>query len=124
MKYILMMFLVAVFAVSCGGEKQAPAMKHEDHAAMEKPQAAADGEKIIYYTCPMESHKHIHSSAPGTCPECNMTLVPGVITSEDKMEYYGCPMLIHSHIRHDKPGRCEECKMELKPMRLKKPETM
>jgi len=120
MKYLWMTALLAVFVVSCGGKKEAPAMQQDTHAAMEKTKAPSNGEKIIYYTCPMESHKHIHSSTPGTCPACNMTLVPGVITTEDQMEYYGCPMEIHSHVRHDAPGRCEECKMELKPMRLKK----
>ena len=121
MKHLLMILLVAVVVISCGGQKEAPAMKHDDHAAMEKTKAPADEEKVIYYTCPMESHKHIHSPAPGYCTECKMELVPGVITAEEKMEYYGCPMLIHSHVRQEEPGRCAECKMELKPMRLKKP---
>ena len=120
MKYLWMTALLAVFVIGCGDEKQAPAMKHDNHAAMEKTEATADSERMIYYTCPMESHKHIHSREPGTCSECNMTLVPGVITSEDKLEDYGCPMLIHSHVRQEGPGRCDECKMELKPMRLKK----
>ena len=122
MKYLWMTVLMGVFVVGCGGEKETAAANHDghNHTAMEKTVAPADGEKLIYYTCPMESHKHIHSSEPGTCSECNMTLVPGVITTEDKMEYYGCPMLIHSHVRQDSSGRCAECKMELKPMRLKK----
>ena len=126
MKYLWMTLLLAAFVVGCGGEKQAPTMKHDghDHAAMEKPQATEDVEKLIYYTCPMESHKHIHSAEAGSCSECNMTLVPAVITAEDKMEYYGCPMEIHSHIRHAEAGRCEECKMELKPMRLAKASDM
>jgi len=118
MKYLWMTALLAVLLIACGKEKPVPAMKHENHTEMEMSKATADGEKIIYYTCPMESHKHIHSSEPGVCPECNMPLVPGVITTEDKMEYYGCPMEIHSHVRQDAPGRCEECKMVLKPMRL------
>ena len=60
----------------------------------------------------MESHKHVHSAEPGNCPECNMTLVAGVTTTEEKREYYGCPMEAHSHVRSDKPGSCEECGME------------
>ena len=128
MKFLLMTLTIVALMVSCS-DKEKPVvmntnnhgdMKHDDPAAMEKTMAVSDGEKLIYYTCPMESHKHIHSSEPGVCPECNMTLVPGVITSVDKLEYYGCPMEIHSHVRQDAPGRCPECKMELKPMRLKK----
>lgn len=120
MKYLWMIVILAALVVSCSSEKDAQAMKHDGHeqATMEKSQARIDGEKIIYYTCPMESHKHIHSSEPGMCSACNMKLVPGVITSVDKMEYYGCPMEIHSHVRQDTSGRCAECKMELKPMRL------
>ncbi len=33
-------------------------------------------EKLVYYTCPMESHKHIQSAEPGKCPECGMKLMP------------------------------------------------
>lgn len=121
MKYILIMILTVAFTIGCGGEKQEPAMSHDNHAAMEKAATPGDSEKLIYYTCPMVEHKHIHSAEAGECPECTSTLVKGVVTSEDKGEYWGCPMLIHSHIRHDAPGRCVECKMELKPMRLVKP---
>ncbi|MCP4452902.1 MAG: hypothetical protein GY809_15680 [Planctomycetes bacterium] len=81
---------------------------------------AAVEESLIYYTCPMESHKHVHSSEPGTCSECPMALVKAVTTSEEKMEFYGCPMESHSHIRRDESGTCTECSMELKPMRLDK----
>ncbi len=128
MKYLLTTLTVVALIVSCGDKEKAVAMNHEnqgemkqdDHATMDKTMEVSDGEKLIYYTCPMASHKHVHSSESGVCPECNMTLVPGVITSVDKLEYYGCPMEIHSHVRQDAPGRCAECKMELKPMRLKK----
>jgi len=125
MRIILLSIMMTGLLVACGSQKQAETpsdmkdhseMKQHDHAEHTDMAAA---EKLIYYTCPMESHKHIHSREPGTCSECNMTLVEGVITSVDKMEYYGCPMEIHSHVRQDEPGRCAECKMELKPMRLK-----
>jgi len=121
MKYTLMIILVVAFTVGCGGEKQEPAMSHDNHAAMEKAAAPSDQEKLIYYTCPTLEHKHIHSPEAGECPECGSTLVKGVVTSKDMLEYWGCPMLIHSHIRHDEAGRCAECKMELKPMRLVQP---
>ena len=81
---------------------------------------AAVAETLIYYTCPMDAHKHVHSSKPGTCSECSMVLVKAVTTSVDKMDFYGCPMEIHSHIRSDEPGICPECSMALKPMRLVK----
>lgn len=76
--------------------------------------------QVVYYTCPMEEHKHIHSDKPGKCPECNMNLVAAVNASGEDAEYYGCPMETHSHIRHEKAGKCEECGMNLKPMRLVK----
>ncbi|MCF7824158.1 MAG: hypothetical protein K9N35_08315 [Candidatus Marinimicrobia bacterium] len=119
MKLIISMIFIAALLVSCGN-KDEMAMKTEQTKPMHQAQMMdAGGEKLIYYTCPMESHKHVHSAEAGNCPECGMALVEGVVTSVDKMEYYGCPMEIHSHIRKDTPGRCEECKMELKPMRLK-----
>ncbi len=119
MRYLIALVLISGLMISCGDKEEAPALKHDGHADMEMSKTPAGEEKLIYYTCPMESHKHIHSREAGTCPECDMTLVPGVVTTEDKMDYWGCPMLIHSHIREDAPGRCVECKMELKPMRLK-----
>ncbi len=75
-------------------------------------------EKIIYYTCPMESHKHIHSREVGKCTECNMDMVKAVITAEEKMEYWGCPMEPHGHVRKEQSGTCDDCGMKLKPMRL------
>lgn len=120
MKYLLSMIMFSILLISCGDEKEAQTVKNSAPKPMQQSQAQAGDEKLIYYTCPMESHKHIHSSEPGSCSECGMALVAGVITTEDKMEYYGCPMEIHSHVRQDTAGRCAECKMELKPMRLKK----
>ncbi len=126
MRIILMSMLLSGLLIACGDEKAKEThseMKGHDemtsHSETSGETMTMDGEKLIYYTCPMESHKHIHSREAGSCPECGMALVQGVVTTEDKMEYYGCPMLIHSHIRETEPGRCVECKMELKPMRLK-----
>ena len=75
---------------------------------------------IAYYTCPMESHKHIHSSEPGSCPECGMAMVAVTEISPDKADYYGCPMAEHSHVRADEAGQCPECGMNLKPYKLEK----
>ena len=134
----LFLFLLPFFLLTwgCSQEKQDQTEMHEDHQMMENEEAMVQNsdqtmhmdstsmEKIIYYTCPMESHKHVHSSEPGKCPECGMALVAGVITSEENMEFYGCPMEAHSHVRSDKPGDCPECGMTLKPMRLDKNKSM
>ena len=65
------------------------------------------------YTCPMDSHSHILRVGPGTCPECNMKLVP---ITETGRTVYTCPMEEHHHILSDKPGNCPECNMKLVPL--------
>ena len=115
-------FLSFLFLVGCSEKKEAEQHMHSeqekkmDMTGMDK----TTDEQIIYYTCPMEEHKHIHSDKAGKCPECNMDLVAAVTTDGDNKEYYGCPMEVHSHVRHQEPGKCPECSMELKPMRLTK----
>lgn len=94
--------------------------RHQGHELSRADSTQPMAEQVIYFTCPMEEHKHIHSAEPGKCPECGMNLAAGVVTSEDKMEFYGCPMLQHSHVRSDTAGTCAECGMTLKPMRLLK----
>lgn len=79
-----------------------------------------EGEEVLFYTCPMESHKHIQSDEPGKCSECGMKLVAAVATDTEHKEFYGCPMPEHSHVRSDTPGRCPECRMALKPIRLER----
>ncbi len=108
---ILIVVSVILFAFGCEKKDDHATMKNEGHTAQQE-------ERLIYYTCPMDSHKHIHDRNPGKCTDCGMTLVAGVITSEQKMDYYGCPMLTHSHIRSEKDGNCGQCGMKLKPMRL------
>ena len=113
-----MLLVSMVMLLGCA---QNDAHAGHDHAEMDRnaKMMATTEEQLIYYTCPMVEHKHIHSGEPGTCSECGMTLVAGVTTTEEKGEYYGCPMLIHSHVRQDSSGTCDECGMKLKPMRLK-----
>jgi hypothetical protein len=113
---VLSFLALAVFLVVVGCSKN----DTDQQTQTSQSEETTIDEKLIYYTCPMESHKHIHSAEPGKCPECNMELVKAVTTSEQKMEFYGCPMEAHSHIRSDKPGKCDECSMTLKPMRLEK----
>lgn len=86
--------------------------KAHDHSSMEKE------ESIAYYTCPMDSHKHIRSSSPGSCSECGMKLVPAVEVDSESADFFGCPMPEHSHIRSGSPGTCTECGMKLKPFKL------
>lgn len=112
--FCILLALSLVLAVGCS--KKEPESSGE---ATPAPAAVAEVEEsLIYYTCPMESHKHVHSDQPGSCPECQMALVRGVTTSVENREFYGCPMETHSHIRRNEPGTCSECSMTLKPMRL------
>lgn len=123
MRYLLIALMSVAFLVACGNKVDHQAMNHAEHDMGKMEMAKAekvDTEKRIYYTCPMDEHKHVHSREAGKCPECSMDLVEGVLTTEDQMEYWGCPMLTHSHVRETESGRCDECKMMLKPMRLKK----
>ncbi|MFH1851914.1 MAG: heavy metal-binding domain-containing protein [Candidatus Neomarinimicrobiota bacterium] len=120
-KKLIVIGLIVLSGIwACGKTKTADTAAKMDHSKMAMAGAVVDGEQLIYYTCPMDSHKHVHSMEPGKCPECSMTLVAGVVTTEAKMDYYGCPMEVHSHIRSDQPGTCDECGMLLKPMRLVK----
>jgi len=87
------------------------------------------------YTCPM--HPHVRQTTPGTCPLCNMTLVPEgdemahaghtdkqakAAPAGSKGQYdmvppgfagavYTCPM--HPQVRQTKPGSCPICGMGL-----------
>lgn len=119
MKRILLISLMGVILglTACQGKKDS----HEgnDHSKAEPVHKMAE-EQLVYYTCPMESHKHIHSAEPGNCPECGMKMVQAVMTNVETADYYGCPMPSHSHVRSENPGNCNECGMELKPMRLEK----
>ncbi|MCH7613441.1 MAG: hypothetical protein IIB95_08090 [Candidatus Marinimicrobia bacterium] len=117
MKRILITSILGVILglTACQGKKDS----HEGHDLSKNEMAKpAVEEKLVYYTCPMESHKHVHSQEPGNCPECGMKMVQAVMTPVETADYYGCPMPDHSHVRSDKPGNCNECGMELKPMRL------
>ncbi len=123
MRLTNLLFLLAVlFFFACGQKEEHKAESHESHEMTE--QTADTGEKTVYYTCPMESHKHIHAKEAGKCPECGMAMVASVVTSAEKMEFYGCPMEAHSHVRKEEAGKCDECGMMLKPMRLVKDEQM
>jgi len=92
-------------------------MSMGSESKMEHKQMNTAG-NIAYYTCPMESHKYIHSSEPGACPDCGMDLVAVTKVSPDQADYYGCPMPEHSQVRSDQPGQCPECGMNLKPFKL------
>lgn len=120
----ILFFVVLLTFLACDKKDDHKAESHEHESHDMTQQVAGDNEKVVYYTCPMESHKQIHAKEPGKCPECGMEMVAGVITTVENMEYYGCPMLSHSHVRKEKPGKCDECGMMLKPMRLVKNDKM
>ena len=119
--HLLTLILIsgAFYLFSCGEKTDTKTASSVDKMQNPDTMTGMQENEVIYYTCPMEEHKHIHSDKAGKCPECNMDLVAAVNASEENTEYYGCPMESHSHIRHEKSGKCEECGMELKPMRLK-----
>lgn len=139
-KRIILLIGLAFLIAACGGKKSndqsssMPMNQKQDETMkmdsgdmqmhdgnMDMPdQSMGKNEAHVYYTCPMETHKHVHSNKPGDCPECEMKLVEAVTTDAEHADFYGCPMESHSHIRSDKPGKCDECGMTLKPMRLKK----
>lgn len=130
MKNILII-LSLLLIVACGktdqgseaqqGAAMAQSQEHEgDDMAMQNEPEIADDERLIYFTCPMDSHKHVSHVDPGKCEDCGMDLVAGVITTTENMDYYGCPMLIHSSIRQESEGTCDDCGMKLMPMRLVK----
>jgi hypothetical protein len=104
--------IVIFILIACGGQTEHKS-DHKDQHVKETSDV-----KTYYYTCPMESHKHIAGTKSGDCSECGMKLVAAVESTSDDAEYYGCPMANHSHIRHKETGKCEECNMDLKAMRL------
>jgi hypothetical protein len=114
MKYTKLLFLlvIALGIFACGGEKKA-----DGHAKTHEMKT--ETVEAIYYTCPMDEHKHVGSKEPGTCNECGMDLVAAVKTEAGDHDFYGCPMAPHSHVRSDEPGTCDDCGMELKPLKLK-----
>ena len=119
----LIVFGLVIMSVfwACGKSKTPETVGQKmDHSKMAMASGEIDGEHLIYYTCPMDEHKDVHSHEPGKCSKCGMEMVAGVVTTTENMEFYGCPMEAHSYVRSDKPGVCESCGMKLKPMRLVK----
>jgi hypothetical protein len=114
MSKILTVLSISAFFVliACNGQSENKSELQDTHVK------ESTAEKIYYYTCPMDQHKHIAANEPGDCSECGMKLVAATETEPDNAEYYGCPMPSHSQIRHEKAGKCEECNMDLKPMQL------
>lgn len=113
-----------LIAYGCEKKEKSAKPAPEESATAATPEEVSETvskeEMTMYYTCPMEAHKHVHSDQPGNCPECGAELVPAVKVEEANAEFYGCPMPEHSHVRHDEPGTCEECGMKLVPMKLGK----
>ncbi|MFQ6612749.1 MAG: heavy metal-binding domain-containing protein [Fidelibacterota bacterium] len=95
-------------------------MSKQEGMKMHETMSEDSSAVLYYYTCPMESHKQIHSDEPGECPECGMEMVKVVSATAETADFYGCSMPDHSGIRSDKPGKCSECGMDLQPLRLEK----
>ncbi len=119
---ITILLVATLGLLACGGNKTAEKqIEHEvQSVATHEMSESIKGDKAMYYTCPMETHKHVHSQEAGKCPECGMDLVAVVGADENTKDFYGCPMPIHSHVRSDQPGKCDECGMDLKPLRMEK----
>ena len=122
MNKVILIILSLNMIINCGGGKDTKTESDKSHAShthsINPADNMAEGEDLIYYTCPMDAHSAEYSSDPGHCPKCGMDLAAGVITVNKSSEFYGCPMLIHSHIQEEKAGTCTDCGMNLKPMRL------
>jgi Heavy metal binding domain len=59
---------IATLAPTTTSAAAAPNAAHEGHDRATGADAGA------VYTCPM--HADVHSSSPGKCPKCGMTLLP------------------------------------------------
>jgi FtsP/CotA-like multicopper oxidase with cupredoxin domain len=62
------------------------------------------------YACPM--HPNVTATAPATCPQCGMRLVPAPSQTMTPSSYV-CPM--HPQITAAGPGTCPQCGMKLLP---------
>jgi Cu(I)/Ag(I) efflux system membrane fusion protein len=72
------------------------------------------GEHTATYTCPM--HPEVRANAPGSCPICQMDLVPmsDAPAPQATREKLVCP--VHPEIRSDVPGICPLDGRTLEPM--------
>jgi hypothetical protein len=122
-KMILTISVATIFGlVACNSEKSTmDNSKHGNKKTHVKETSESMTENaVVYYTCPMETHKHIYSVEQGKCEVCGMDLVSVVKGTEEHKDYYGCPMAEHSHVRSDEPGTCAECGMALVPLKFSK----
>src|SRR6187200_1641250 len=77
LRYACRMRRISVFALTLGLLASAAVTTVGMHAepAPQAPAAAPPAEQVTGYICPM--HPDVVESAPGKCPRCGMTLVPG-----------------------------------------------
>ena len=122
-KMILTIIMATILGlVACNSEKTTmDNSKHGDKTMHVKETSESMAENaVVYYTCPMEAHKYVHSDEADKCPECGMELVAVVAGDENITDFYGCPMIEHSHVRNNEPGTCAECGMALVPLKFSK----
>jgi len=115
-KMILTIIVATILGlVACNSEKTTmdESKQAEKAISMEETSKTMMASAVVYYTCPMESHKHVHSVEADTCTECGMALIPVVKGTDEDHDFYGCSMEEHSHVRSDEPGTCAECGMAL-----------
>jgi hypothetical protein len=115
-RLFFVLLMCGILVIGCNSKKNA---QHDEEVIEDHKSEVAVSKQVYYYTCPMDSHKHVHSNLPGNCSECSMNLVAAEEATADSAQFYGCPMESHSNVRTNRPGDCEECGMELKPMKLK-----
>ena len=81
MKKIILIILSLTIIINCGGGKDTKTKSDKSHAghthSINPADKMAEGETLIYYTCPMDAHSAEYSSAPGHCPKCGMDLAAG-----------------------------------------------
>ena len=92
MKKIILIILYLTIILNCGGGKDTKTESDKSYAghahSINLADKMAEGEALIYYTCPMDAHSAEYSSDPGHCLKCGMDLAGGVITANEKREFY------------------------------------
>ena len=95
MKKIILIILTLAIIINCGGGKDTKTESDKSHAghthSINPADKMAEGETLIYYTCPMDAHSAEYSSGPGHCPKCGTDLAAGVITANKKKSFMDVP---------------------------------
>ena len=84
---VIIWLVIALGLLACSGKKTVEEQTKQKVQAVDTHEISEStiGDKVMYYTCPMKSHKHIHSQEAGKCPECGMNLV-AVVEGDKRSE--------------------------------------